>query len=139
MGWIGPSIVPNEYPAWSYYEVDRDTYSIVNAKTYWSNHTEGLYHDWEVEPFELEYDARQSFDPKNTSKDAPLDASFWHEHLASVIESDADIAEKYMRYQKRGASTVKACNSTCVKMQKCFIQAATAEIGYGCHEIDPNY
>ena len=103
MAWIGPSLTPQASPdgvnpAWSYYEVSRSTYSIMNAQTYFSDISKPSA-NWTVAPFKLEYDTRQAYDPKKTwPTDKPLDAKFWDKYLAQVIESDATVSTAYNQY-----------------------------------------
>lgn len=144
MAWIGPSLTSQASPvavnpAWSYYEVDPSTYSIVNARTYFSD-LSGASEKWTVAPFKLEYDTRKAYDPKGSwPADQPLDSVFWDKYLAQKVETDKDVAEMYNKYEVRGSPREAPCTSAaCLKYKKCCIQAGTADAGNACKSDDPN-
>ena len=141
VGWIGPSIVPlgNYNPAWTYYEIDSSTFSIMNAEVYYGN-ISTPDKDWTVVPFSKLYDVRQSYDPSGKySKSQPLDASFWDENLAKKIENDADLASMYTKFEFRADPGKNACNdANCRQYKKCAIQAGSGEVGNDCRQKFPN-
>ncbi len=142
MGWIGPSLTlsaspNNENPAWSYYEVDKNTYSIMNARTYFCDISK-VNSQWTVAPFQLEYDVRQEYDPtKSWPANQPLDGHFWDHYLAQVIDTNHTIATIYNKYAVRDSPGVKSCStSSCLKYEKCRIQAGTKETASKCIDLD---
>ena len=144
MAWIGASLTPQASPAavnpaWSYYEVDHSTYSIINAQTYYSE-ISGAEASWNVAPFKLEYDTRKAYDPKGTwpANDA-LGPLFWDRYLAQAMESDANVAKLYNQYEVGNSPSEKPCTSSaCIRYKKCSIQAGTAEAATECQNHDPN-
>ena len=144
MAWIGPSLTPQASPhgvnpAWSYYEVDQKTYSIMDAQTFYSDISKPNS-SWTVAPFKLEYDTREAYDSKKTwPADQPLDAEFWDRYLAQAIETDRSVAATYNQYETRITPVTEPCTTTaCLKFKKCNIQAGTAEAAALCKQNDSN-
>ncbi|EJC99307.1 sphingomyelin phosphodiesterase [Fomitiporia mediterranea MF3/22] len=138
-GLVAPSLTPtNGNPAFTVYDVDPDTYDIMDAKVYIANMSKPFYHN--TPKWELYYSARDTYGPlvasvPSESEDkslqesyptsAPLDAAFWH-RLTEVFESDNATFAKYMERMVRGAWP-RRCSEKCRNVTICDIRAMRAE------------
>ncbi|KAH8113916.1 sphingomyelin phosphodiesterase [Phellopilus nigrolimitatus] len=140
-GLIAPSLTPtNGNPAFTVYDVDPDTYDIMDAKVYIANMSEPSY---QVEPkWEFYYSARASYGPlvasvtpgpyanqSGLSPSTPLDAAFWH-RLTEVFAANDTTFKYYIDHMTRSAPIPhgrRECGEKCRNTTICDIRAMRAE------------
>ncbi|OCB84000.1 sphingomyelin phosphodiesterase [Sanghuangporus baumii] len=137
-GLVAPSLTPtNGNPAFTVYDVDPDTYDIMDAKVYIANMTKAVYR--EKPHWELYYSARDAYGPLVASlssaspsehqpsypSSAPLDAPFWH-RVTEVFEADNSTFMAYRERMNRG-SWMMRCGEKCKNVTICDIRAMRAE------------
>ncbi|KAL5481019.1 hypothetical protein ACEPAI_9960 [Sanghuangporus weigelae] len=136
-GLVAPSLTPtNGNPAFTVYDVDPDTYDIMDAKVYIANMTKAAYH--EKPHWERYYSARDAYGPLVASlssasssdqpsypSSAPLDAPFWH-RVTEVFEADNSTFMAYRERMNRGAWMMR-CGEKCKNVTICDIRAMRAE------------
>lgn len=131
-GLIAPSLTPtNGNPAFTVYDVDPDTYDIMDIQVYIANMSEATY---QQEPkWKLYYSARDVYGPvvasyvssSAFSDSTPLDAAFWH-NLTEVFEIDSKTFNGYIDRMGRSAWS-RHCNERCRNNTICDIRAMRAE------------
>lgn len=119
--WISQSITPltNFNPGWRYYEVDAETFSIMDSHNYYTR----LNDSYEFELDELDwqhlYSARDTYIP-DWPCDAPLNATYWH-RVANLFLNEDDAAHNYLGYGYRESPYTPACfDDQCRKEQYCY-------------------
>ncbi|KAI5120091.1 hypothetical protein M0805_001247 [Coniferiporia weirii] len=149
-GLIAPSLTPtNGNPAFTVYDVDPDTYDIMDVKVYIANMSETSYH---TEPkWGLYYSARAAYGPlvasaaasssplpdqirDGLSPSTPLDASFWHT-LTEVFAADNVTFAQYIERMTRSVGPPiggRMCGDKCRNTTLCDIRAMRAE--NSCHQ-----
>ena len=100
VAYIGPSVTPyqNLNAGFRYYEVDAETFNIIDSLTYYANisNTQDWTRAGDV-TWEFEYSARKTYDPDGkllSSPSAPLTPAFWHE-VTQNIRNDNDTYRTY--------------------------------------------
>ncbi|KAI0309549.1 sphingomyelin phosphodiesterase [Amylostereum chailletii] len=127
--WIAPSLVPTSgHPAFKVYDVDPDTYEVMDAKVYIANMSDPQF---QIQPvWTLYYSARASYGPLAgaLSPTDALNASFWHK-VTEAFETDDGAFQLYNARQKRGVN-VDACvddANGCRTNIICDLRAARSE------------
>jgi len=133
---VAPSLTPtNGNPAFTVYDVDPDTYNIMDKRVYIANMTEPSYH---TQPeWSLLYSARDSYGrivadafPSTTNDEfepsAPLDAPFWHK-LTEVFLSNQTVFDMYVNRTNRNAVTRRRCEEGCRNRTICDIRAMRSQ------------
>ncbi|KAJ7131701.1 Metallo-dependent phosphatase-like protein [Mycena crocata] len=131
--WIAPALTPRSgNPAFKTYDVDPDTYEIMDAKVYIADMRNPNY---QTKPeWELYYSARGEYGPLvNLLPTAPLNAQFWHA-VTDVFEKNDTAFQRYNEFMTRGGH-VKPCDTACKKVAICQMRAARAE--NNCHLATP--
>jgi len=125
-GLVAPSLTPtNGNPAFTVYDVDPDTYEIMDSKVYIANMSEPDYH--EKPTWSLLYSARESYGPlvgKLTPSD-PLNATFWHK-LTDVFVANDTAFELYINRTTRMSHT-GPCTGRCKDRVICDIRKMRSE------------
>ncbi|KAJ8462862.1 hypothetical protein ONZ45_g17785 [Pleurotus djamor] len=122
---IAPALTPTSgNPAFKLYDVDPDTYEIMDARVFFTNLSDP---DFQVQPrWELYYSARQSYGPLVGLKaKEPLSPAFWH-RLTEVFASDDDVFQLFNTRISRGGA-VTGCDSNCKNVTICDMRAFRAE------------
>ncbi|KAJ7064950.1 Metallo-dependent phosphatase-like protein [Mycena amicta] len=127
VAWIAPALTPRSgQPAFKVYDVDSDTYEIMDAKVYVADMTNPKY---QIEPeWSLYYSAREEYGQlvrPPLEPTAPLDAKFWHA-VTEVFEKNDTAFERYNEFLTRGAH-VQPCPADCKKQMICQMRAARAQ------------
>ncbi|KAJ7185376.1 sphingomyelin phosphodiesterase [Mycena filopes] len=133
VSWIAPALTPRSgNPAFRVYDVDPDTYEIMDAKVYSADLKSAGY---QTKPeWKLYYSARAEYGPLvNLPPTAPLDAPFWHT-VTEAFEKNETAFERYNTFLTRGGH-VAPCDATCKKAAICQMRAARAEDN--CHVAKP--
>ncbi|KAF9166053.1 hypothetical protein DFQ26_008807 [Actinomortierella ambigua] len=109
-----PSVTPLDYsnPAFRWYEVDAETFSVLDVHTAFANISEA--DEWEaqgVDPdWKLEYSARAVYDdpaqPLGTND--PLSPQFWY-HAAERMKVDPQLFDRYIQYQAKSSIWADPC------------------------------
>ncbi|KAI5964081.1 uncharacterized protein KGF55_002023 [Candida pseudojiufengensis] len=100
---IGPSISPyNGYnPAWRYYSVDKQSFSITNSFTYYTKLIDCSYNDGAEPNWDFGYSARDVYDPEQSwPSDLGLTTEFWH-HVGERINNNPELNLLYQRLENR--------------------------------------
>lgn len=110
MAWIGQAVTPwvENNPAWRYYEVDSETFSIMNSFNYYSKLNETFANEGQEPEWLFEYSARDVYNVTWPSQ-APLNASYWH-LVAEKIKSDVSYRQLYENLAKRWSPYVPDCS-----------------------------
>ncbi|KIJ98756.1 hypothetical protein K443DRAFT_133333 [Laccaria amethystina LaAM-08-1] len=117
VGWIAPSITPSGgNPAFKVYDVDPDTYEIMDAKVYSSDLMSPTHNRSTYGPLLGGIPATQ-----------PLGPAFWHNVTELFGTSDAAF-QMYQTFRTRGVSPIK-CDAKCKAVTICDMQAMRAENG----------
>ncbi|KAK7044498.1 Metallo-dependent phosphatase-like protein [Favolaschia claudopus] len=133
VAWIAPALTPRSgNPALKVYDVDPDTYEIMDSKVYFSNMDDPGY---QTKPeWKLYYSARDEYGPLvNLGPTTPLDARFWHA-VTEAMEKNETAFQRYNEFMTRGAH-VRRCDADCKKSAICQMRAARAE--NNCHVARP--
>ncbi|KAJ7126232.1 hypothetical protein C8R44DRAFT_781391 [Mycena epipterygia] len=133
IAWIAPALTPRSgNPAFKIYDVDPDTYEIMDAKVYMADLKNPKYQtklEWK-----LYYSAREEYGPLvNLKPTAPLDARFWH-GVTEAFEKNDTAFQRYNEFMTRGGH-VGACDAACKKTAICQMRPARAESN--CHVAKP--
>ncbi|EIM91610.1 acid sphingomyelinase [Stereum hirsutum FP-91666 SS1] len=129
---VGPALTPQSgNPAFKLYDIDPDTYEVLDAKVFMANITDPTFQT-SGPTWELYYSARDSYGPlvsafTNTtlSPADPLNASFWHV-LTEVFASNGTAFQEWNTRKSRGGS-VGSCTGSCVTNSVCDMRAARSE------------
>lgn len=110
MAWIGQAVTPwvENNPAWRYYEVDSETFSIMNSYNYYSKLNETFANNGQEPEWLFEYSARNVYDI-NWPSSAPLNATYWH-LVAEKVKSDVSYRQLYENLAKRWSPYVPDCS-----------------------------
>ncbi|KAI5966497.1 uncharacterized protein KGF55_000806 [Candida pseudojiufengensis] len=125
LAWVLQSITPltNYNPSWRYYEVENESFNIINSYNYYALLNETFVNGGDEPNWKFEYSARDLYDPDHKwPLDAPLNATFWQNNVIKKLANESDIefsqlfAEKQFRY---GPGTPKCANGTVIS-DKCY-------------------
>ncbi|KAI0083450.1 sphingomyelin phosphodiesterase [Irpex rosettiformis] len=124
---IGPALTPTSgNPAFKLYDVDPDTFEVMDMKVYFTNVSDPTFH--ESPTWQLYYSARESYgplvDPILGPEDA-LNASFWH-RLTEVFEQNGTAFQLWNTRLSRGGA-VSSCTGDCIQTAICDMRAARSE------------
>ncbi|KAJ7622053.1 sphingomyelin phosphodiesterase [Roridomyces roridus] len=121
LGWIAPALTPTSgNPAFKVYDVDPDTFEIMDAKVYFTNISDP---EFQIAPtWELYYSARDTYGPLvGLPPSAPLSPAFWH-NLTEVFAVNDTAFQLFNTFITRGAD-VGACSGACVNSTICDMRA----------------
>ncbi|OXC67744.1 hypothetical protein AYX13_03637 [Cryptococcus neoformans] len=145
VGWIGPSITPltDLNSGFRLYEVDAETWDILDAHTWYSNVStySSLDDQLEVGPsYVYEYNTRQAYgDNISWPDNAPLNATWWH-LVSEEMENDGGaLVELYNAHQGKMSSLSPNCTSAeCIEAKVCYLRSGSGSLaldscktGYG--------
>lgn len=134
MSFIGPSLTPltNYNAGWQRYQVDAETFGVLNLQTYISNISNSASFDPEPE-WEFEYDARETYDPEdNWPATAPLNATFWHGVTEQMLEN-VPLTTTYTLFESKSSVKTTLCtDTTCAKKKVCAIRSASGALVATC-------
>lgn len=133
MAYIAQSVTPytNFNPSWRWYEVEHESFNIINAYNYYTQLNVTFNNGGEEPQWELEYSARDAYDPEHTwPEDAPLNGTFFHEYVASRLWnlSDVEFNQEFMGYKYRLSPLTPNCttpngtlSNVCYNDNNCFL------------------
>ncbi|KIJ36791.1 hypothetical protein M422DRAFT_34142 [Sphaerobolus stellatus SS14] len=135
-GLICPSLTPTSgNPAFKVYDIDPDTYEVMDAKVFISNISDPSF---QVKPtWDLYYSARDVYGPLvgNLGPTDSLNASFWHK-LTEVFETNDNAFQLYVQHLSRGADAT-VCTGSCKTTTICDIRAMRSE--NNCDTVTPGF
>ena len=110
------SITPlsNYNPSWRYYEVQHESFNIMNSFNYYTLLNETFVNGGAEPIWRFEYSARDLYDPDGTwPGDAPLNATFWHKYVLTQIKNETNIEfnQKFSEMQYRFGPGVLDCKT----------------------------
>ncbi|KAI0342172.1 sphingomyelin phosphodiesterase [Trametopsis cervina] len=124
---IGPALTPTSgHPAFKMYDVDPDTFEVMDMKVYFTNISDPTFH--KSPKWQLYYSARESYGPMVKPSLGPrdsLNASFWH-GLTEVFEANETAFQLWNTRLSRGAA-VSACTGDCMTAAICDMRSARSE------------
>ncbi|KAF9467960.1 sphingomyelin phosphodiesterase [Collybia nuda] len=134
VGWIAPSLTPrNGNPAFKLYDVDPDTYEIMDARVFISDMDDPSF---QTNPtWKLYYSARETYGPlvpDLKSTDA-LTPSFWHKVTEAFASNDSAF-QQYISFKNRGIN-IESCDAECKRVTICDLRALRAE--NNCDDATP--
>ncbi|KAK2461265.1 hypothetical protein APHAL10511_006792 [Amanita phalloides] len=124
-GLIAPSLTPRHgNPAFRVYDVDPDTYEIMDSRVYISIVTDPTF---QQEPtWHLYYSARDTYGPLvGLSKEESLNPVFWHK-VTDAFETNDTAFQLYHSFTTRGFE-VTPCNLTCKSNVICDLRTMRAQ------------
>ncbi|UOH85342.1 hypothetical protein LQV05_002163 [Cryptococcus neoformans] len=145
VGWIGPSITPltDLNSGFRLYEVDAETWDILDAHTWYSNVStySSLDGQLEVGPsYVYEYNTRQAYgDNISWPDNAPLNATWWHLVSEEMGNDGGALVELYNAHQGKMSSLSPNCTSAeCIEAKVCYLRSGSGSLaldncktGYG--------
>ncbi|KAH9944712.1 Metallo-dependent phosphatase-like protein [Amylocystis lapponica] len=124
---IGPALTPmSGNPAFKVYDVDPDTFEIMDARTYMTNISDPFY---QLHPtWELHYSARAAYGPlvPALTPASPLAPAFWHNLTAAFAQNDTAF-QTYVRHKSRGAH-LRPCRGPCKDGALCEMRTLRADV-----------
>ncbi|WVO24382.1 uncharacterized protein IAS62_005748 [Cryptococcus decagattii] len=145
VGWIGPPITPltDLNSGFRLYEVDAETWDILDAHTWYSNVSTHSSLDGQLEvgpSYVYEYSTRQAYGGNISWPDnAPLNATWWH-LLSEEMENDGGaLVQLYNAHQGKMSTLSPNCTNTqCIEAKVCYLRSGSGALaldncptGYG--------
>ncbi|RDB27900.1 putative sphingomyelin phosphodiesterase asm-3 [Hypsizygus marmoreus] len=132
MAYVAPSLTPrNGNPAYKVYDVDPDTYEIMDAKVYRSDLANPSF---QTQPtWELYYSARATYGPLvGLNATSALTPAFWH-RVTEAFAADATAFQQFNTFKNRGVF-IETCGAECRDVTVCGLRALRAE--NNCEDSD---
>ncbi|KAL6451168.1 asm-2 Sphingomyelin phosphodiesterase 2 [Candida maltosa Xu316] len=122
---VGPSISPYSgvNPAWRYYAIDSQSFSIVNSFTYYTK-LESTFHNDGAEPnWEFGYSTRDVYDPEQMwPMEWCLNTEWWH-HVSEKIKEVPEMDLLYQRLETRWFSSARLDEDSYCKVTSFTMEA----------------
>lgn len=129
MSYIAPSLTPTSgMPAFRVYEVDPDTFSVLDSITYTADMTNP---DFQTKGpvWKKYYSAKEVYgsaiDPPVTDSKAELSPAFWH-NVTAAFETNPTLFNSYISRKSRGWKN-DTCAGDCEKTEICQLRAARGQ------------
>ncbi|KAF9530188.1 sphingomyelin phosphodiesterase [Crepidotus variabilis] len=140
IAYIAPSLTPRSAnPAFRVYDVDPDTYEIMDSRTFITSSISNINPSTQIFPasWKQEYSARDTYGPAIGGWPASqsLTPAFWHKVTEAFVSNDP-IFQKYNALKTRNYK-VAACTGDCKNQTICAQRALRAE--NGCHIATPGF
>ncbi|TQV94420.1 hypothetical protein V2A60_002549 [Cordyceps javanica] len=136
MSYICPSLVPTSgMPAFRVYDVDPDTFSIIDAVTYMADMEDPEFQK-SGPVWKKYYSAKESYGSLLSppiSVEAELTPSFWH-NVTTAFESNTTLFDEYVSRKSRGWLK-KKCDGDCKDEEICQLRAGRSQDN--CFKIKP--
>ncbi|EGX93818.1 acid sphingomyelinase, putative [Cordyceps militaris CM01] len=136
MSYICPSLIPTAgMPAFRIYDVDPDTFAILDAVTYIADMSDPAFQT-SGPVWKEYYSARASYGPllsPPVAAGAELGPSFWH-NVTAAFASNATLFGEYVSRKSRGWRA-KPCDGACRDDEICQLRAGRSQDN--CHKIKP--
>ncbi|GEQ67459.1 hypothetical protein JCM33374_g1124 [Metschnikowia sp. JCM 33374] len=125
MAWISQAITPlgPANPSWRYYEVEDESFNIINAYNYYSPLNETWVNGAKEPRWLYEYSPRAEYDPQGKwPKHAPLNATFWDNFVLKRLANQSDVSfhQKYTDYLYRVNPYVPNCKNGTSVAGNCY-------------------
>ncbi|KDR79984.1 hypothetical protein GALMADRAFT_242166 [Galerina marginata CBS 339.88] len=126
IAYIAPSLTPRSAnPAFRVYDVDPDTYEVMDSRTFLSDMSDPSFQTSPV--WQLEYSARNTYGPAIGGWPAAqsLNGAFWHKVTEAFATNDT-LFQLFNSFKTRGVG-VSACTGDCKTTTICNLRALRAE------------
>ncbi|KAL0959864.1 hypothetical protein HGRIS_011537 [Hohenbuehelia grisea] len=125
VGLIAPALTPTSgNPAFKVYDVDPDTYEIMDVRVMFTNITEPSFQTSPV--WKEYYSARGTYGPLvGLHPQEPLSPAFWH-NLTEVFAANDTAFQLFNTFLSRGGA-VSICDSNCRNVSICDMRALRSE------------
>ncbi|GLB42398.1 putative converts sphingomyelin to ceramide [Lyophyllum shimeji] len=125
VGFIAPSLTPRSgQPAFKVYDIDPDTYEIMDARVFRSNVDSPTFQSQPT--WELYYSARATYGPLvGVQPSEPLGPAFWHRVTEAFARNDTAF-QQYRTFLDRGLDE-GACDAACKDLTICGLRALRAQ------------
>ena len=125
MTWNVQSVSPltRLNPGWRYYEVENESFNIINSYNYYTLLNETFVNGGAEPVWKFEYSARDLYDQEGTwPARAPLNATFWHNYVATQLKNETNIEfnQKFTNLQYRFGPSVANCQNGTVVSNQCY-------------------
>lgn len=125
MAWVSQAITPlgTSNPSWRYYEVEDESFNIVNVFHYYTPLNETFTNHGDEPEWKFEYSARDTYDPNHTWPErAALNATFWNDYVLANIknETNVDFNQLYTNLLHRFAPDIPDCNNNSRVSDECY-------------------
>ncbi|TFK49001.1 sphingomyelin phosphodiesterase [Heliocybe sulcata] len=132
-GLVAPALTPRSgNPAFKVYDVDPDTYEIMDAKSYFTNMTDPSFR--RRPKWSLFYSARASYGPLlNLSSTSSLSPAFWHNITELMIHNNT-LFDEY-QHRKNGGVRRRKCRGECKEHTICQMMSMRSEDD--CNTVTP--
>ncbi|KAF9479793.1 sphingomyelin phosphodiesterase [Pholiota conissans] len=134
IAYIAPSLTPrNANPAFRVYDVDPDTYEIMDSRTFSSDMSDPSFQT--APTWKQEYSARSTYGPAigGWPSTQSLSPAFWHKVTEAFVSNDA-LFQQFNSFKTRGVGVVP-CTGDCKTNTICNLRALRTESG--CHTATP--
>ncbi|THH31903.1 hypothetical protein EUX98_g2280 [Antrodiella citrinella] len=135
VAWISPSLTPltNLNSGFRVYEVDSNTFEIVDAHTFKSdvNSFGGLDHQLQDGPtYVYEYNTRETYGGNITwGPNDPLNATWWHK-VTEQMEVNPALVETFNTLQGKTSVRTQPCTGECVTAKICYLRSGSVPIAF---------
>lgn len=135
MAWVSQAITPlgPANPSWRYYEVEDESFNIINSHNYYSPLNETWVNGGEEPTWVYEYNPRGTYDPHGEwPSRAPLNATFWDEFVVSRLKNELDIEfnQLYTDLMYRENPYVPICANNTKITDSCYADNYCDIIGF---------
>jgi len=134
IAWIGPSVTPltNLNSGFRVYEVDSNTFEIVDAHTWRSDVNAFTALDSQVAlgpTYSYEYSTRATYGANITGWGAndPLNATWWHK-VTEQMEANPSLVSTFNTLQGKTSIRTKPCTGDCAIAKICYIRSGSVPI-----------
>jgi len=126
---IGPALTPmSGNPAFKMYDIDPDTFEIMDARVYITNFSDPNYH---IHPtWEMLYSARETYGPlvPSLSSNDSLSPAFWH-NLTEVFYANDTAFQTYISNKPRGREFIRRpCVGACKNGTLCEMRTLRSDV-----------
>ncbi|UNI17845.1 Sphingomyelin phosphodiesterase [Purpureocillium takamizusanense] len=130
VSYICPSLTPTSgMPSFRVYDVDPDTFAVLDATTYIANMSEPGFQSRSGPKWTKYYSAREVYGPTAKpplAEGAELTPAFWH-RVTDALEGNTDHFDAYMARKSRGWQADSKCRDDCMKQEICQLRAARSQ------------
>lgn len=133
VGWVGPAITPltNLNSGFHMYEVDGETWDILDAHTWISNVSTFAALDSQTDhgpAYTYSYSVREAYGKNITwGANDPLNATWWHKVTEQMSGDNGSLVSLYNYHQSKESLLTPNCTSpTCIQAKICYIRVSRA-------------
>lgn len=141
MAWISQAITPlgPANPSWRYYQVQDESFNIMNAFNYYSPLNETWVGGAAEPEWRYEYNPRDTYDPKGEwPGTSPLNATFWDQFVVQKLKNQTNVQfnQLYTNLLYRINPYVPSCKNGTEVTNSCYINNYCDIIGF---KVDDYY